>query len=400
METDSPGNPKHHILPCFQPLEVSDCKVMKIGFSTFVLAGGRSGIATYIRELIRFLQLADTENRYELLMTKNDADLIPISNPHFSKRLFPSYTEQALLSIVWHNTALPALGKYDVVHIPTARRIPLLKKSKVVATVHDLAAFAIDGKYDPARMLFNRKLIPAMIRNADHVITVSESSRNDLIRYTRYPEEQISVIYPGINRDMFQPVEQQEARERLELLHGLEKPFIIYVSRLEHPGKNHIRLIKAFERFKLENDSAHQLILAGADWSGAEQIKQRAAESPVKDDILFPGYVSVKSLALLYSACDLMVFPSLFEGFGLPIIEALACGAPVICSNTSSMKEIAKDRIPTFDPMSSESIFQALESALAKGPAEQERAEGMAYAATFDWRTTAERVMSIYGSVC
>ncbi|QBG48762.1 glycosyltransferase family 1 protein [Verrucomicrobia bacterium S94] len=372
---------------------------MNIGFSTFVLAGGRSGISTYIRELIRFLQLSDTENRYELLMSRKDEDLIPLTNPHFTKRIFSSYTERALLNIIWHNTALPRIGKYDVVHIPTARRIPLLKKSRVVATVHDLAAFAIDGKYDPARMLFNRKLIPAMIRNADHVITVSESTKNDLIRYVRYPAEKISVIYPGINLDFLQPLDKQEARERLELLHGFEKPFFIYVSRLEHPGKNHIRLIEAFERFKLENDSAHQLILAGADWTGAGTIKNRAAESPVKDDILFAGYVPIKSLTLLYSACDLMIFPSLFEGFGLPIIEALACGAPVICSNTSSMKELAGDLIPTFDPESPESIFHTLENTLSKDWTEQKRAEGMAYAKTFDWRTTAERVVEIYRSV-
>ncbi|MDF7798004.1 glycosyltransferase family 1 protein [Pontiellaceae bacterium B1224] len=374
--------------------------MMKIGFSTFVLDGGQTGIATYIRELLRFLQLEDTENAYDLLMAACDADLISLTNPNFKKSVIPTMLGRPLLNLAWHNTVLPGLGKkYDVVHIPTARRIPLIKGSKIVATVHDLAAFSVDAKYDSARMLFNRKVVPAMIRNADHIITVSEYTKQDIIKFTGYPEERISVIYSGINRDLFQPVPKDEARERVHVLHGLEKPFFIYVSRLEHPGKNHIRLIEAFERFKMENDSAHQLVLAGADWNGADEIKARAAVSPVKQDILFPGFVPMKSLPLLYSACDLMVFPSLFEGFGFPIIEALACGAPVICSNTSSMKEIAGELVPTFDPMDSDAIFQTLERVASKGWNHEMRIRGIDYADSFDWRKTAGSVLEVYRSL-
>jgi glycosyltransferase involved in cell wall biosynthesis len=373
---------------------------MKIGFSTFVLDGGQTGVATYVRELLRFLQLEDSENTYDLLMAKRDADLLTLSNPNFTKSIVPTVVGKPLFNLVWHNTVLPGIGKqHDVLHIPSARRIPLIKGTKVVATVHDLAAFSVSAKYDPARMFFNRKVVPAMIRNADHVITVSEFTKNDIVKYTGYPEEQISVIHSGINRDVFKPVLANQAREKLLMLHGLEKPFFTYVSRLEHPAKNHIRLIEAFERFKLENDSAHQLVLAGADWNGAETIKARAAESPVKDDIIFLGFVPIKSLPLLYSGCDLMIFPSLFEGFGFPIIEALACGAPVICSNTSSMNEIAGDLVPTFDPTDPEAIFQSLEATVSKGWSAEIRARGMDYANMFDWRKTAHRVMEVYRSL-
>ncbi|WP_372807530.1 glycosyltransferase family 4 protein [Pontiella sp.] len=373
---------------------------MKIGFSTFVLDGGRTGVATYIRELIRFLQLEDSENSYELLMARCDADLIALSNPHFSKRIVPSAVRQPLLNLVWHNTVLAAAGKkYDLVHVPSARRIPLVKGTKIVATVHDLAAFAVEAKYDPARMFFNRKLVPAMIRRADHVMAVSEFTKNDLVKYAGYPEERISVIYSGINHDVFRPVEPAAAREKLQLAHGLEKPFFTYVSRLEHPAKNHIRLIEAFERFKLENDSAHQLVLAGADWNGADAIKARAAQSPVKDDILFLGFVPLKSLPLLYSACDLMVFPSLFEGFGFPIVEALACGAPVICSNTSSMRELAGNRLPTFEPTDPEALFQCMVNTVSAGWSRERRVRGTDFALSFDWRRTAQRVVEVYRSL-
>ena len=373
---------------------------MKIGFSTFLLDGGQTGVATYIRELLRALQQEDMENEYDLLMAQRDADLVPAANPNFRVSPVSPMACRSLPNVLWHNSVLAARGKqYDVLHIPSARRIPLLKRTRVVATVHDLAAFAVDAKYDSARMFFNQNVVPAMIRNADHVIAVSESTKNDILRYTGYPEERITVIPSGINHELFNPVDPDVARERLMLAHGLEKPFFVYVSRLEHPGKNHVRLIEAFERFKMENDSAHQLVLAGAEWNGAATVKARAASSPVKDDIVFLGFVPEKSLPLLYSACDLMIFPSLFEGFGFPIVEALACGAPVACSGTSAMQELAGDWAPTFDPTNVEAIFKALEKAVSTRRDSQIRARGMEFASRYNWRETARRVMEVYRSL-
>lgn len=373
---------------------------MNIGFSTFVLQGGRSGLSTYILDLLGALQCEDAQNTYSILMAENEAQLLPLSNPNFTRISKPAWINRPLPNLLWHNTALAwGSSRFDLLHIPSARRIPLLKRTKVVATVHDLAAFHIAGKYDRARMFFNRRAVPAMIRRADRIIAVSEQTRNDLVRYAGYDENRISVIYSGIDHDLFAPVAKAEARERLRLLHGMEKPFFVYVSRLEHPAKNHLRLIEAFERFKLENDSMHQLVFAGADWSGAAVIRERAAISPVKEDILFLGFVQKSSLPLLYSGCDLMVFPSLFEGFGLPIIEALACGAPVICSNTSAMKELAGEWIPTFDPADSGAIFECIAAAVSAGRTEGDRVRGMECAQHFNWRETARKVMEVYRSV-
>lgn len=366
---------------------------MRIGFSTFVMQGGKSGIAAYIRDLIRALQQTDFQNQYELLMARNEADLIPLSNPRFSKRLSASWINRPIPNLLWHNLVLPQ-ARYDLLHIPSYRRIPRLKRTRVVATVHDLATFHVDGKYDRARMFFNRRLVPGMIHNADHVITVSQHTKNDLVELIGYPEERISVIYSGIDHNRFFP--QQGAAEKLQAKHGLDKPFFVYVSRLEHPAKNHIRLIEAFEQFKLNNDSGHQLLLVGADWNGAELIRARAAQSPVKDDIRFLGFVPPDTLPLLYRACDLMIYPSLFEGFGFPILEALACGAPVICSNTSSMREIATDHAATFDPTCVEELVETMERTLAEGRNAEQRQRALAYTRTFDWSTTARRVQSVY----
>ncbi|MGE4489083.1 MAG: glycosyltransferase family 4 protein [Kiritimatiellales bacterium] len=372
---------------------------MHIGFSAFVMQGGRSGVASYIRELIRTLQQEDPRNSYDVMLPARETDLIELNNPHFRKSLYSSLVSNPIINIAWHNTILPILGKqkkFDLLHVPSYRRIPLIKSCPLVATVHDVATLTMDAKYDAARMFYNRRIVPAQIRSADHIITVSHYSKKDIVERVGVPEEKITVIYSGINHRIFQPLEKEAARAQLAEKYNLNKPFIIYVSRLEHPAKNHVRLIEAFERFKAETDSAHQLILPGADWNGADAIRERAATSPVRDDILFPGFLPLEDMPVFYSACDLMAFPSLFEGFGFPIVEALACGAPVICSDTSSMSEIAGDVVPKFDPHSAEDLFQCLEKTLTGGWSEEQRKAGLAYAMQFDWRKAARQTLEIY----
>jgi len=372
---------------------------MNIGFPAFVMQGGRSGVASYIRELIRTLQRVDPANQYDIMMPLREAELIELSAPNFRKSLTPGLIANPVVNIAWHNTILPMLGKkreFDLLHVPSYRRIPLIKTCPVVATVHDVATLSMDAKYDAARMFYNRRMVPAQIRNADQIITVSHYSKKDIVERVGVPAEKITVIYSGINHEIFQPLEKEAARAHLADTYGLDQPFIFYISRLEHPAKNHVRLIEAFERFKAETDSAHKLVLPGADWNGANAIRERAATSPVHDDILFPGFVSLADLPAFYSACDLMAFPSLFEGFGFPIIEALACGAPVICSDTSSMSEIAGDVVPKFDPYSTDSIFQCLQKTLSEGWSEEKRQAGLAYAAQFNWDVAAHKTLEIY----
>lgn len=372
---------------------------MKIGFSAFVMQGGRSGVAAYIRELLRTMQSLDPGHDVDILMPRREAHLIPLTNPRFHSSLFSNGVAHPVANIAWHNTILPFIAKqrsYDLLHVPSYRRIPLVKRCPIVATVHDVATLSMDAKYDAARMFYNRRIVPAQIRNADHIITVSHYSKKDIVERVGVDPDRITVLYSGINHALFHPHDRDAARAALQQKMGIGRPFIIYVSRLEHPAKNHVRLIEAFERFKAESDSPHQLILPGADWNGAEAIRQRAAASPVHNDILFPGFVDLKDLPLLYSACDLMAFPSLFEGFGFPIVEALACGAPVICSDTSSMTEIAGDVVPKFNPLETDDLFRCLQSVLCGGWSEQQRTRGLDYIRQFDWQRTAQRTVEIY----
>lgn len=374
---------------------------MRIGFSNFVLQGARSGVATYILNLLQGLQQVDQENDYDIITPECDIPLLPRTSSHLMPYSVPSFFRGPIRSILWHQSYLPRLAKardYDLIHVPTYRRVPFLSPCKLVCTVHDLAPFHVANKYDTARMFYIKQVVPHLLRRCDHIITVSEFTRKDLIEIVRIPEDKVTVIYPGIDQATFRPTDKSEAQQRLSAKFGLDGPFLVYVSRLEHPGKNHVKLIEAFELLKSKFQLPHKLVFAGAHWFGAEKIYS-AADKDLSDNIVFTGFVGVQDIVDLYSASDCMVYPSLFEGFGLPVIEAAACGARVICSTGSSLQEIAQDQFRTFDPRDAADIARAIVEELESTDTEQKRQARVDYARSFNWENTAREVLGVYAQV-
>lgn len=376
---------------------------MRIAFSSFVLQGGKSGVSSYILGLIKGLQNVDTQNYYDVYVNRADAHLFPPFKKNFKEIIHPDFIAKPVPNIVWHNTALPFLksdqGPYDIVHIPTIGRIPYFKRSKIIATIHDLAPMVIPQKYDRLHLLYHHHILSRIVHRCDHIIAVSQSTKNDIIRFTGYPEEKISLVYLGINRDFYHPIPTGEARSRLFETYHLKDPFLLYVSRIEHPGKNHIRLMQAFEQFKKKTHAPHHLVLAGADWNGAEQVHEYAQKSPLKDQIHLLGFVPANDVRDLYNTCDLLVFPSLYEGFGLPVLEAMACGAQVACSNTSALVEIAKGYADLFDPHQTTEIAKTIEACLTHPIDAKERKRRLDYASSYDWNEVAKKVVKIYESL-
>jgi glycosyltransferase involved in cell wall biosynthesis len=187
-----------------------------------------------------------------------------------------------------------------------------------------------------------------------------------------------------------------QAKALISQRYGLKAPYFLYVSRLEHPAKNHLRLIQAFELFQ-ERNSPWQLVFAGSDWTGAEVIHQAIEKSRCKNAIHSLGFVPDEVVPDLMRAADVFVYPSLYEGFGLPIAEAMACGCPVICSNSSSMLEVAGDAAATADPKNVMALkWQLLRLAGSPKLREQLSQAGLRQAKIFDWKRTAEASLKVY----
>lgn len=375
---------------------------MKIAWTACVLDGGTSGIASYIVNLLRALGKIAPDDDFHLFYPKDNEPYLGSLSHNFFRDPISSYLENPLLNIAWHNTVLPyeiRNNHCDLLHIPSIRRIPLSKTCPIIATVHDMAPFSMPNKYGFARAFYHHQVLSRLVHRCDRIITVSHYTKQEILKYTNYSAEKIHVIYNGIDTHFFRPVPKDEARQRLKIYHQIDRPFFFYLSRLEHPAKNHLRLLQAFELFKEKTGSDHMLALAGPDWFRSDKIKAYAAKSPYADSIRFLGKVPQDLLPTLYSACEAMVFPSLFEGFGFPLPEAMACRAPVICSETTSLGELAKGYAVTFDPTEPEAISAAMTNHLENPPTSEHLDKCQEYAQSFKWKPAAKRVLDLYQEV-
>lgn len=328
---------------------------MKLGICTFGGDGGKSGISRYIISLVAELARLPHQHDVDLMLYEDERSVfLPTDGRPMRPVSFPASLRPALRNIWWHQTSLPRLcrdGLYDVMFLPAAnRRLSLRLPCPSVGTVHDFSSLHVAGKYDPARMFYIKKVLPVLIRRLSHVLTVSESSRRDIIEYAGVPPERVTVTPLAADHAVYFPGDKAASQQRIAERYKVRPPYILYTSRLEHPGKNHVRLIEAFRGLKKDLGVPHQLVLAGSEWSGSEAVHRAAEASGSGADVVFPGFVASADLVDLYRGADVFVFPSLYEGFGLPILEAMACGVPTACSNLSSMPEVAGDAAPTFDP--------------------------------------------------
>ena len=373
---------------------------MKIGFSTSVIQRGKTGVAQYVFALLRALLPHTDKHEFNLFILEEDLPLFDFAKGKMNFIPVAEKFRPAVKNVFWHQTELPRLAKklsLDVLHIPSYRRMLWRSPCPLVATIHDLAPFHITGKYDWKRMLYGRVIVKRLARRQDAVIAVSENTARDLQTFFGLGRDRVNVVWNGIDHRRFQPGEVAAAKKSALEKWQLERPFFLFVSRLEHPGKNHVRLIEAFNQFKAQTKSDWLLALGGSDWHGAEAIYAAAKNSPFAADIRFLGFVSDATLPELYNATDVFIYPSLFEGFGFPPIEAMACGVPVISSTRGSLREVVAEAALTIDPENVTDIAGAL--AKMSGSANERenwRVKGFANARRFDWIENASQTLAIY----
>ena len=373
---------------------------MKLLVSCIPYDSGKSGISVYVREAVCAL----LAQGHELTLLCEPSGGPPSSAAEADARErvppvihAPAWTRRPVLSMLWHLLFLPFWIRrrrrdFDGFVICAAnRRVCAWYPIPTVATVHDLANFHVPGKYSRLRMFYLAHVLPHFAKKAHRLVAVSGATKADMVRFWGCREGDVTVLYNGLSGH-----ETRDEMEDSRLTSRVSRhSSILYISRIEHPGKNHVRLIEAYGRLPRARAEAHPLVLAGADWKDAEAVHAAAALSPHADLIRFTGFVD--DLEAVWADAGFYVFPSLFEGFGLSLVEAMARGIPCACSNNGSLGEIAGDVAITFDPESVDGIAAALERLLSEP--EQERADrvarGLEHVKIFSWEDHAAGLVKL-----
>ncbi len=283
----------------------------------------------------------------------------------------------------------------DLIH-HTNNIVSLFGRTPVVVTIHDMTPFLIPESFRGAHGAYQRLYFDYASKKAAKIITVSENSKKDICSILKVREDKVAVVPLAV--DFSCPVAQR-AREMAGFRQrfDLKENFILYVGAI-HPRKNVGRVVRAFRQLQKERGIPHKLVLAGPN-SWMADLPELKGDG-VMNDIICSGPVSDLELTALYSSCDLFVWPSLYEGFGLPVLEAMSCGAPVVTSNTSSLPEVVGDAAVMIDPYSVEAICEGMRQVIVSSEfADDLRRKGRARARNFSWQKSAELTYKVYQSV-
>ena len=374
---------------------------MRIGLSTTMIQRGHTGIGQYLFAMLRAFCEMPTRHSFNLFVLEEDLPLFDFVGDRMKLIPVSERWRKPVQNILWHHTVLPRLLRdlrLDVMHVPSYRRLLWRHGCPLVATIHDLAPFHVQKKYDWKRMLYGKRIVPFLARRQDQIIAISGTTARDIRRFFGVEQKRLHIIPNGVDHQRFNPGDACQSKEWVAARYQINQPFFLYVARLEHPGKNHVRLIEAFNRFKSATRSNWKLVLAGSDWHGAGVIHTMVRQSQWAEDIHCLGFVPDQELPAFYRAAEALVFPSLFEGFGMPVIEAMACGCPVVCTANGALGEVAGPAaLPLQNPESVDELANHLtrlgcESALR----EELKLKGLARAAEFDWKFAAQATLDVY----
>jgi len=361
----------------------------------------QTGIGHHISHLVRALQEIDTENNYTLYICQDVYDKyeIPEGVANFKKVKINFNASNSLWKMLWTLFYLPIRlrkDKIDLIHFP-AFTFFLFMGKPIVLTLHDIAEFRMStNRYSLPRVIFRKTAHPIVVKIADQILAVSEYTKSEIIRYLKVQSDKMGVTYNGVGR-MFRVLNKSESEKYVRDRYSIKKPFLLYVSRLQHPSKNHVKLIQAFKQLKEEQGIEHQLVFIGPRTPSDREIFAAIHDLHLEDEVIYTGYVPDGDLPQFYNAADLFVCPSLFEGFGMPIIEAMACGTPVAASNLSSLPEVVGNAGLLFDPCNVEEMKRQIHKGLTDaGERKALIGKGLARAREFSWTTTAQKTLAVY----
>jgi glycosyltransferase involved in cell wall biosynthesis len=351
-----------------------------------------TGNEVYIRNLLHEFARLDKSNEFIAYIAKPDAlQYLPpsIGTKWVSNNPYKRLGLDLALAV---RADAPAL-----LHVQYTG--PLFTKVPLVVSVHDVSYLEYPQYFTPQRARQLRITVKRTVESAAAVLTPSEYSRRAILRHYRIAEEKV-VVVPNAVSSEFRPIERQTAQAAVKEKFGFSAPFILMVGDLQ-PRKNHLGLLHAYEELtRAYLQLAHHLVFVGKDTWYTKEVRRAIERSSVRDRVHVTGFVDDKDLIHFYGACDLFVFPSFYEGFGLPILEAMACGRAVACSNTTAMPEVANAAGILFDPTSVKEMTRAMADVLLDHDLRQRLERlGSNRAALFSWEKAALKTLDVYMTV-
>lgn len=351
-----------------------------------------TGIGNYTYNLIAKLAEIDKVNEYTFLWP----DASPNPSIPFSRKygtyFLPKDDERETLEMPYWL----ARERVDIFHLTqNGFRIPEFKACKIVVTIHDLIPYFLP---EMVRSSFLKRFIhemPYIVERADGIITVSEASKADIIKIFQPNPAKITVI-PSAPSGAYRLLPKEETRLKLRKQYGIKKPYILYIGGL-NPRKNINELIYAYSKIHRDLPGNQQLLIPGPNGQHLSRLQLLVQSLGLEEAVRFPGFIPSEDLPLFYNGADLFVYPSLYEGFGLPPIEAMACGTPVITSNVSSLPEVVGDAAIQVNPYDTlelaDTIFRVLANESLRKSLIQ---KGLSHCRKYDWTRIARQILELY----
>lgn len=354
-----------------------------------------AGIGRTVRGLVSALAHIDTQTDYRLFVAgANSKPLPPQIASNFTYK--PSRISPKWWARIWHRAQIPyavenVIGKVNLYHATDFVLPPIHKKTKSVVTIHDLSYIRVPETASPSLKAYLDVVVPRSLNRATHIHAVSETTRQDLITLYNIPPEKISVIFNAVEPH-FKPT--APSKEIFEKYHIPNVPYIITVGTVQ-PRKNYSRLVKALAQLRNQHD-IHLIVVGGRGWL-EDEFYATIRDAKMTDYVHLTGFVADEDLPALYTGAVAMAFPSLYEGFGIPILEAMACGVPVVSSNSSSLPEVSENAAILVDPYSLDEILNALERVIADQNLRDALIQcGFEQARKFTWNTSAKQLFQLY----